>query len=96
LPNAPLLKQSSSNTPKTFLCGALRQYLALDFFPKNKGLPNAPYLTTKKNVWQKLHEFLTKIVPEKAQKINPLISLPVNVYNLAEMIANHNILPPGN
>lgn len=51
---------------------------------------------TKKNVWQKLHEFLTKIVPEKAQKINPLISLPVNFYKLAEMIANHNILPPGN
>ena len=51
---------------------------------------------TQKNVWQKLHEFLTKIVPEKAQKINPLISLPVNVYKLAEMITNHNILPPGN
>ncbi|NCQ71881.1 MAG: hypothetical protein GPI97_23210 [Microcystis aeruginosa W13-16] len=33
-----------ANTPKTFLCGALRRYLALDFFPKNKGLPNAPLL----------------------------------------------------
>ena len=51
---------------------------------------------TKKNVWQKLHEFLTKIVPEKAQKINTSISLPVNVYKLVEMITNHNILPPGN
>jgi hypothetical protein len=27
LPNAPYL------TAETFLCGALRQYLALDFFP---------------------------------------------------------------
>ncbi|NCR20809.1 MAG: hypothetical protein GPJ27_02255 [Microcystis aeruginosa L111-01] len=51
---------------------------------------------TKNNISQKLWEFLTKIVPEKAQKINPLISLPVNFYKLAEMIANHNILPPGN
>lgn len=48
---------------------------------------------TKKNVWQKLHEFFTKIVPEKAQKINPPISLLVNSYKLAEMF---KILPPGN
>lgn len=48
---------------------------------------------TKNNISQKLCEFLTKIVPEKAQKINPLISLPVNVYKLGEMF---NILPPGN
>ncbi|MBE9073832.1 hypothetical protein [Microcystis sp. LEGE 08355] len=51
---------------------------------------------TKNNISQKLWKFLTKIVPEKAQKINPLISLPVNVYKLAEMITNNNILPPGN
>lgn len=51
---------------------------------------------TKNNISQKLWKFLTKIVPEKAQKINPLISLPVNVYKLAEMITNNNTLPPGN
>ncbi|TRV47337.1 MAG: hypothetical protein EWV53_06320 [Microcystis panniformis Mp_MB_F_20051200_S9] len=51
---------------------------------------------TKNNISQKLWEFLTKIVPEKAQKINPLISLPVNVYKLAEMFTNNNFLPPGN
>ncbi|MBE5232281.1 MAG: hypothetical protein INR81_25625 [Microcystis aeruginosa PMC 728.11] len=51
---------------------------------------------TKNNISQKLCEFLTKIVPEKAQKINPLISLPVNVYKLAEMFTNNNFLPPGN
>jgi hypothetical protein len=48
---------------------------------------------TKNNISQKLWEFLTKIFPEKAQKINPLISLPVNVYKLGEMF---NVLPPGN
>jgi hypothetical protein len=34
----------SSQTLFFKVSGALRQYLALDFFPKNKGLPNAPYL----------------------------------------------------
>jgi len=47
---------------------------------------------TKNNISQKVWEFLTKIVPEKAQKINPLISLPVNVYKLGEMF---KILPSG-
>ncbi|KAB0242842.1 hypothetical protein EZJ55_22110 [Microcystis aeruginosa EAWAG127a] len=48
---------------------------------------------TKNNISQKLWEFFTKIVPEKAQKINPPISLLVNSYKLAEMF---KILPPGN
>ena len=48
---------------------------------------------TKNNISQKLWEFFTKIVPEKAQKINQPISLLVNSYKLAEMF---KILPPGN
>lgn len=48
---------------------------------------------TKNNISQKLWEFFTKIVPEKAQKINPPISLLVNMDKLAEMF---KILPPGN
>jgi hypothetical protein len=48
---------------------------------------------TKNNISQKLQEFFTKIVPEKAQKINPPISLLVNMDKLAEMF---KILPPGN
>jgi len=47
-----------ANTPKTFLCGALRQYLALDFFPKNKGLPNAPYLTAETFLCGALRQYL--------------------------------------
>ena len=72
---------------------AFRNYYKDRPLPKEPNEVEGEDRETKKNVWQKLHEFLTKIVPEKAQKINPPISLLVNMDKLAEMF---KILPPGN
>jgi hypothetical protein len=40
------------NTSKTFYVDALRQYLDLDFFSKNNGLPNALNLCWQ--IWKQL------------------------------------------
>jgi diacylglycerol kinase family enzyme len=64
---------------------------ARNYIEKNIGAFSFEYTAQKGHAIE-----LAKRASEKAQKINPLISLPVNVYNLAEMITNHNILPPGN
>jgi hypothetical protein len=39
-------------------------------------------------------DFFTKSILEKAQKINPLISLPVNGHELLEILTNNKFLPP--